>query len=109
MLPPNRFADRIDAFFSRRPNGRSGAVTARTKTRFGAHPGTRRIKSRNEDALSPADGSRRDVLLGGLMATAAAALPAAAFAQTNLPSSPASKGPDTMNTVTTKDGTQIFY
>jgi hypothetical protein len=36
----------------------------------------------NEDALSPVDASRRDVLLGGLMATVAAGLPAAAFAQT---------------------------
>ena len=61
-----------------------------------------------EDALSPADGSRRDVLLGGLMATVAAGLPAAAFAQTN-PSSPASKVPATMNMVTSKDGTEIFY
>ena len=32
----------------------------------------------NEDALSPADASRRDVLLGGLMATVAAGLPSAA-------------------------------
>lgn len=36
----------------------------------------------NEDALFAADASRRDVVLGGLMATAAAGLPAAAFAQT---------------------------
>jgi hypothetical protein len=36
----------------------------------------------NEDALFAADASRRDILLGGLMATVAAGMPAAAFAQT---------------------------
>src|SRR5262245_11723088 len=56
-----------------------------------------------------ADASRRNVLLTGLMATVAAGLPTAALAQTNDPSSPASKGPGTMNTITTKDGTEIFY
>jgi len=56
-----------------------------------------------------ADASRRNVLLSALMAAAAAGLPTAAFAQTNYPSSPVSKGPETMNTITTKDGTEIFY
>ena len=34
------------------------------------------------NALAPGDASRRDVLLGGLMATVTARLPAVAFAQT---------------------------
>jgi non-heme chloroperoxidase len=67
----------------------------------------------NEDALFPADASRRDVLLGGLVATAAAGLPAAAFAQTareqNPLSSQTSEGTRRMSTITTKDGTEIFY
>jgi non-heme chloroperoxidase len=56
-----------------------------------------------------ADASRRNVLLSALMATVAAGLPTAGFAQTNQPSSPGSKGTETMNTITTKDGTEIFY
>jgi non-heme chloroperoxidase len=56
-----------------------------------------------------ADASRRNVLLGGLMAAVAVGLPTAAFAQTTYPSSPANKGPKTMSTITTKDGTQIYY
>jgi non-heme chloroperoxidase len=65
----------------------------------------------NDDALFPADVSRRAVVLGGLTATAAAQLPAAAFAQTtpsNL-ASPSSTGSRTMSSITTKDGTEIFY
>jgi non-heme chloroperoxidase len=65
------------------------------------------------DAPSPADASRRDVLLGGLTATVAAGLPAAAFAQTtrqqDLLSSHPSTGTKTMSTITTKDGTEIYY
>ncbi|WP_254017595.1 alpha/beta fold hydrolase [Mesorhizobium escarrei] len=61
-----------------------------------------------DDFLSPAGPSRRDVLLGGLAATVAAGLPIAAQAQT--PSSPSStKGAMTMSTITTKDGTEIYY
>jgi non-heme chloroperoxidase len=67
----------------------------------------------NEDALSPADASRRDVLLGGLTATVAAGLPAAAVAQTNrqqdLLSPDTSTGTKTMNSITTKDGVEIYF
>jgi hypothetical protein len=40
-----------------------------------------RASRQSEDALSPADALRRDVLLSGLMAPVAAGLPAAAFVQ----------------------------
>src|SRR5262245_36136710 len=72
----------------------------------------RRSSSAHEDrtmsdsTLSPVDASRRDVLLGGLTATVAAGLPAAAFAQTT--PSHASTGPRTRSTITTKDGTEIY-
>ena len=46
----------------------------------------------NEDALSPADESRRDVLLGGLMATVAAGLPATGIPPTAAVSSSARSG-----------------
>src|SRR5262249_14146059 len=74
---------------------------------------TRRIRRRamNGDALSPAETSRRDVLLGGLMATVAAGLPATARAQTapGHTSSHSGEGPKTMSMITTKDETEIFY
>ena len=65
----------------------------------------------NDDARFPADASRRAVLLGGLTATAAAQIPSAAFAQTprNDLAPPSSTGSKTMSTITTKDGTEIFY
>jgi non-heme chloroperoxidase len=67
----------------------------------------------NEHALSLTDTSRRGVVLGGLIATAAAGLPGAASAQAaskqNLLSSQPATGTRTMNTVITKDGTEIFY
>jgi non-heme chloroperoxidase len=67
----------------------------------------------NEDALSHADASRRDLLLGGLMTTVVTGLPATAFAQAtrrqDLPSSHPSTGTKTMSTITTKDGTEIYY
>jgi non-heme chloroperoxidase len=68
----------------------------------------------NEDAHSPVvDASRRDVLLGGLMVTVATGLPAAVLARANRNqdqlSSPSSTGTRTMNSITTKDGTEIFY
>jgi non-heme chloroperoxidase len=67
----------------------------------------------NEDTLSLADASRRDVMLSGLMAAVAAGLPAGAFAQTtqrqDLPSSRTSAGTRTMSTITTNDGTEIYF
>jgi non-heme chloroperoxidase len=47
-----------------------------------------------------------EVLVGGLMATIAAGLPVIALAQM---SSHPSKGAKTMSTITTKDGTEIYY
>jgi non-heme chloroperoxidase len=63
----------------------------------------------NENSLSPARASRRDVLLGGLTATVAAGLPAAAFGQTAAEPLPSDQGTRTMSTITTKDGAQIYY
>jgi non-heme chloroperoxidase len=67
----------------------------------------------NENPHSSADTSRRNVLLGGLIATVATGWPAAALAQMNSRqdtlSSPPSKGTETMSTITTKDGTEIYY
>jgi non-heme chloroperoxidase len=51
---------------------------------------------------------RRDFLLGTLAATTAAGLPAAAFARSTTPA-PASEGYRAMSTITTKDGTEIYY
>ncbi|RNJ41435.1 alpha/beta hydrolase [Mesorhizobium japonicum] len=55
--------------------------------------------------------SRRNVLLGAFSATVAAALVRAtpAGADQRLPSSEASKGATSTSTVTTKDGTEIYY
>src|SRR5258708_7583294 len=91
MLPSSRRASRIPA---------SSALVIR------------RMALMNPVALSTADTSRRVVLLGGLTATVAAGVPAAAFAQTthnDLLSSPSSTGPKTMSTITTKDGTEIYF
>ncbi|MER9427539.1 alpha/beta hydrolase [Mesorhizobium sp. M0074] len=66
----------------------------------------------NKDGLFSVGGSRRDVLLAGLISTAAAGLPRAASATSrkqNLPSFPSIKGTKTMSTITTKDGTEIYY
>ncbi|MER9661512.1 alpha/beta hydrolase [Mesorhizobium sp. M0159] len=66
----------------------------------------------NKDGLFSVGGSRRDVLLAGLISTVAAGLPRAASATSrkqNLPSSPSIKGTKTMSTITTKDGTEIYY
>ncbi|MER8911869.1 alpha/beta hydrolase [Mesorhizobium sp. M0854] len=66
----------------------------------------------NKDGLFSVGGSRRDVMLAGLISTAAAGLPRAASATSrkkNLPSSPSIKGTKTMSTITTKDGTEIYY
>jgi non-heme chloroperoxidase len=64
-----------------------------------------------DDFHSPYEPSRRAVLLGGLAVTVAAGLPQAAPAQAErgqaLPSP--NPGTTTMNTITTKDGTQIYY
>src|ERR1043166_1863908 len=92
MLPSNRRAIRIAA--------PSSTVS-------------RRIARMKPETFAPTDASRRDVLVGGLIATAAAGLPAAAFAQTTgrQPPRPAhtSTGTKTMNTITTKDGTEIYF
>lgn len=57
--------------------------------------------------------SRRDVLLGGLTATIAAGLPATALAETTQkqrsPASITNREKQTMGTITTKDGTEIYY
>ena len=58
--------------------------------------------------------SRRNVLRGGSLVVAAAAIPAFAYSQPSLPQLPANlfnlrKGANTMGTVTTKDGTEIYY
>src|SRR5262245_59249061 len=66
----------------------------------------------NEDSASATGVPRREVLLGGAIATVAAGLPSAAAAQTGgEPAVPStmSKGTRTMNTITTKDGVEIFY
>ncbi|MER8381703.1 alpha/beta hydrolase [Mesorhizobium sp. M1399] len=66
----------------------------------------------NKDGLFSVGGSRRDVLLAGLISTVAAGLPRAASAASRkqkLSSSPSIKGTKTMSTITTKDGTEIYY
>lgn len=57
----------------------------------------------------PAGVSRRDVLLGALAVTVAADVPARAQQGQILPSPSSSKGTMTMSTITTKDGTEIYY
>ena len=67
----------------------------------------------NEIALSRLGASRRDILLGGLTAAVVTGLPVATLAQTNRKqdhlSSHPSTGTKTMSTITTKDGTEIYY
>jgi non-heme chloroperoxidase len=66
----------------------------------------------NKDALFPVGASRRDILLGGLSAAAIAALPIpAAGGQLPKPTTDASRIERTnaMSTITTKDGTEIYY
>lgn len=66
----------------------------------------------NKDGLFSVGGSRRDVLLAGLISTVAAGLPravSAASRKQKLSSSPSIKGTKTMSTITTKDGTEIYY
>jgi non-heme chloroperoxidase len=58
--------------------------------------------------------SRRDLLAGGSLVTASAVLPSLALAAsdsstTSLPSFPRKQGAGNMGTVTTKDGTEIYY
>ncbi|RWC38466.1 MAG: alpha/beta fold hydrolase [Mesorhizobium sp.] len=66
-----------------------------------------------DDFSSPAGASRRDILLGALATTVATGLSIAAPAQAgrakDLPSPRPGKGPKTMSTITTKDGTEIYY
>ena len=60
--------------------------------------------------LTSSGSSRRDVLSGGLAATLAISLPPiAAEGAQNLPSSKADTGAISMSTITTKDGTEIYY
>jgi non-heme chloroperoxidase len=67
----------------------------------------------NGYALPQADASRRGVLIAGLTTAVAAGLPVSGFAQTarrqDLPSSQTDTGTNTMSTITTKDGTEIFF
>jgi non-heme chloroperoxidase len=67
----------------------------------------------NEQAIFSSDASRRDVLAGGLIATLAAGAPVAASAQQALtpvtPITQTKSGANTMSTVITKDGTEIFF
>lgn len=62
---------------------------------------------------TPAETTRRDVLLGAMAATVAVGLPSAALAKAErgqkLPTSKSSRGSTNMSTVTTKDGTEIYY
>ncbi|MDX8454898.1 alpha/beta fold hydrolase [Mesorhizobium sp. VK9D] len=66
-----------------------------------------------DDFSSPAGASRRDILLGAVAATVATGLSIAAPAQAgrakDLPSPRPDKGLKTMSTITTKDGTEIYY
>jgi non-heme chloroperoxidase len=66
----------------------------------------------SEPTTGNVDMSRRKVLIGGAFIAAAANLPAAAMAEDKKrvsPSSHQSKGGHTVSTITTKDGTQIYY
>jgi non-heme chloroperoxidase len=54
----------------------------------------------------PSEASRRDVLVGGVAAAVAASFPAAATAA---PTSHPTKRYQTMSTITTKDGTELYY
>jgi len=66
----------------------------------------------SEPTTSNVDTSRRKILIGGAFMAAAANLPAAAMAADKKKvsaSSHQSKGGHTMTTITTKDGTQIYY
>ncbi|MDB5364068.1 MAG: alpha/beta hydrolase fold protein [Rhodospirillales bacterium] len=61
-------------------------------------------------ALPPGPASRRDVLIGAGTLVAVTGLPAAAFGATagDIPAS-SNKGTKKVSTITTKDGTQIYY
>jgi non-heme chloroperoxidase len=76
------------------------------------------VQRKKEDEIMEAqkpttslDGSRRSVLIGGAAMVASAALPAAtALAQAATSPSPTrKKGEHPMHTITTKDGTQIYF
>ena len=74
---------------------------------------TRRERDYERQLSFPSGASRRDVLLGALAASVAASLPVTAACAgevgDDLPSSRPGKGPITMSTITTKDGTEIYY
>ena len=66
----------------------------------------------NIDQLSAVGASRREMLIGGLGIAVAAALPAVITAgQVRAATAPSnrSKGTETIDTISTKDGVQIFY
>ncbi|MER8764800.1 alpha/beta hydrolase [Mesorhizobium sp. M0166] len=67
----------------------------------------------NKDGLFSVGGSRRDVLLASLSAAVAAGLTVTGAARTtrkqDLPTSQSNKGTKTMSTITTKDGTELYY
>jgi non-heme chloroperoxidase len=66
----------------------------------------------NKDSPFTAGLSRRDALVGGLIATAAAGLPLSVLAQTDQQQSQLSsqsRGTNAMTTITTQDGVEIFY
>jgi non-heme chloroperoxidase len=62
-----------------------------------------------ERTFSTASLSRRDILAGGLIAAAAAALPKVAAAETDAMPIPAIEGTTAMSTITTQDGTEIYF
>jgi non-heme chloroperoxidase len=62
-----------------------------------------------ERTFSTASLSRRDILAGGLIAAAAAALPKVAAAETDPMPIPAIEGTTAMSTITTQDGTEIYF
>jgi non-heme chloroperoxidase len=87
MLRLNRLEEQAGAFFS-----------AQTED-----------EAMNDGALDLTSFSRRDALLGGLMATIAIGLPAAARAQTAATYLSSNEGRKTMSTIITKDGAEIYY
>jgi non-heme chloroperoxidase len=92
----------------------AGSAAVSSDAARGPQAQTRRSANMKDDLLFPSGASRRDVLVGALLATVAAGLPRAALAQAErgqgLTSSNATKGSTTMGMITTtKDGTEIYY
>jgi non-heme chloroperoxidase len=86
-------------------------MSALTDARFVIQSG-QRIEPMNQNPHNPAEASRRDVLAVGMMAALATGL-GASRAQSahrrDLPSSHTSIGAKQMNSITSKDGTEIYY